>query len=59
MDAGGTAQVHQEQPRLTCRTSRFLPNLSGQRFSKFTTVYNVVAFLHDGTGVTTLQLEKQ
>jgi len=59
MDAGGTAQIHQDQPRLTVLTND-LPNLSVADVIRIgTTLYNVVAFLHDGTGVTTIQLEKQ
>lgn len=58
MDAGGTAQVHQEQPRFTCRTTDVSSVASGQTITISGTTYNIVAWIHDGTGVTILQLEK-
>lgn len=59
MDAGGTAMVHQEQPRFTCRTTDVSSIASGQTLVIDGTTYNIIAWLHDGTGVTTIQLEKQ
>ena len=59
MDAGGTALVHQEQPRFTCRTTDVSSIAAGQTLVINSTTYNVTAWLHDGTGVTTIQLEKQ
>ena len=59
MDAGGTAQVHQEQPRFTCRTTDISSIASGQTLVVNSTTYKVVAWIDDGTGVTTIQLEKQ
>lgn len=59
LDAGGMALVHQEQPRLTCKTSD-VPYIAEDDFIVHDSVnYRVVAWIHDGTGVTTIQLEKQ
>ena len=58
MDAGGTAQVHQQQPRFTCRTIDVSSVSSGQTIAISGVTYNIVAWIHDGTGVTVLQLEK-
>jgi hypothetical protein len=58
MDAGGTAQVHQEQPRFTCRTIDVSGLASGDTITINAITYNIVAWIHDGTGVTVLQLEK-
>ena len=58
MDAGGTAQVHQEQPRFTCRTTDVSSVASGDTIEINAVTYNIVAWIHDGTGVTVLQLEK-
>lgn len=58
MDAGGTAQVHQQQPRFTCRTTDVSGVASGDTITISAVDYNIVAWIHDGTGVTVLQLEK-
>ena len=59
VDAGGIAAVHQEQPRFTCKTAD-VSNIAEDDFIVISNVeYRVVAWLHDGTGVTTIQLEKQ
>jgi hypothetical protein len=59
VDAGGIASVHQEQPRFTCRTTD-VPYIAENDVIIVSSIeYRVVAWLHDGTGVTTLQLEKQ
>ena len=58
VDAGGFVQVHQEQPRLTCRTAD-VPTIAEDKAMVIDTVnYVVKAWVHDGTGVTTVQLEK-
>jgi hypothetical protein len=58
IDAGGFVQVHQEQPRLTCKTSD-LSNISEDDVMIVSSVeYRVVGWIHDGTGVTEVQLEK-
>ena len=58
VDAGGYATVHQEQPRFTCRTSD-VPNIAYDDAIVISgTVYYVRAWIHDGTGVTVIQLEK-
>lgn len=59
MDAGGIASVHQEQPRFTCKTAD-VPSIAEDDCIIVNSIeYRVVAWLHDGTGVTTIQLEKQ
>ena len=59
VDAGGMALVHQEQPRLTCKTTD-VPYIAEDDYFIINTVeYRVVAWVHDGTGVTTIHLEKQ
>jgi len=58
VDAGGYVQVHQEQPRLTCRTAD-VPSIAEDNQMVINTVtYDIKAWVHDGTGVTTVQLEK-
>ena len=59
LDAGGMALVHQEQPRLTCKTSDVSNIAEDDRIVHNSVIYRIVAFIHDGTGVTTIQLEKQ
>lgn len=58
VDAGGFAQVHQEQPRFTCRTADVPSVAEGQAITISSVAYEIKAWVHDGTGVTTLQLEK-
>jgi hypothetical protein len=59
VDAGGFVSVHEEQPRLTCRTTD-IPNISETDEMIIADVtYKVRAWVHDGTGVTTVQLERQ
>ena len=58
VDNGGFVTVHQEQPRLTCRTSD-LPSVGEGEVMVISGVnYAVRAWVHDGTGITTVQLEK-
>lgn len=58
VDAGGRAAVHEEQPRLTCKTSD-VPYIAYGDVMKISSVtYNVRAWIHDGTGETVVQLEK-
>lgn len=58
VDAGGFAQVHQEQPRLTVRTSDIPTIGEGEVMVILGANYAVRAWIHDGTGVTEVQLEK-
>jgi hypothetical protein len=58
VEAGGFVQVHQEQPRLTCRTIDVPSIAEGQAMVIAGTNYVIRAWIHDGTGVTTLRLEK-
>ena len=58
VDNGGFVTVHQEQPQLTCRTSD-LPSVGeGEVMVISGVTYVVRAWIHDGTGVTVVQLEK-
>lgn len=59
VDAGGFVSVHEEQPRLTCRTTD-VPSIAQDQTMVISAVtYKVKAWIHDGTGVTTVQLERQ
>lgn len=59
VDAGGFVSVHEEQPRVTCRTTD-IPYISETDEMIVSGVtYKVRAWVHDGTGVTTVQLERQ
>jgi hypothetical protein len=59
VDAGGFVSVHQEQPRLTCRTTDVPSIAEDQTMVISGATYKVRAWIHDGTGVTVVQLEKQ
>jgi len=51
--------VHQEQPRFMCKTGD-VPYIAEDDFLIISSInYRVVAWVHDGTGVTTIHLEKQ
>jgi hypothetical protein len=58
IDNGGFVTVHQEQPRLTCKTSDVPSIGEGEIMLISGTNYVVRAWIHDGTGVTAVQLEK-
>jgi hypothetical protein len=59
VETGGFVPVHEEQPRFTCRTSD-IPNIVEiDEIVISGTVYTIRAWVHDGTGVTVLQLEKK
>ena len=59
VEAGGFVPVHEEQPRLTCRTAD-VPSITYDQVMVIASVtYKVKAWVHDGTGVTTVQLERQ
>lgn len=58
VETGGYVSVHEEQPRLTCRTTD-LPSIAYNQAMIINAVtYYVRAWIHDGTGVTVIQLEK-
>jgi len=58
VDSGGFVQVHEEQPRFTCTTSS-VPNIvESDQIVLSGTNYTVRAWVHDGTGVTIIQLER-
>jgi len=58
IDGGGLITVHQEQPRLTARTVDLGSIAEGQAMVIDSVNYTIQAFIHDGTGVTVVQLEK-
>ena len=58
IDGGGLVTVHQEQPRLTAKTVDLSSIAEGQAMVIDSVNYTVQAFIHDGTGVTVVQLEK-
>jgi hypothetical protein len=58
VDAGGYVSVHQEQPRVTCRTSDVSDIKEGDVFVISGVEYTVRHWVHDGTGVTVVGLEK-
>ena len=58
IDAGGFAQVHQEQPRLTVRTIDVPSIGEGEAVVVNGVTYAIRAWIHDGTGVTEIRLEK-
>lgn len=58
IDAGGHVAVHQEQPRFTCKTSD-IPNIAYDDAIIIAGVeYYVRAWVHNGQGVSEIQLEK-
>jgi hypothetical protein len=59
VDAGGFVPVHEEQPRLTCRTVDIPSIAYDQTMVILGVTYKVKAWVHDGTGVTVVQLERQ
>lgn len=59
VDVGGAVPVHQEQPRVKCRTID-VPNISENDEMLIGGVrYVVRMWQHDGTGVSDVMLEKQ
>ena len=58
VDTGGYVAVHEEQPRLTCRTADVSSISYNQTMVINAVTYYVRAWIHDGTGVTVVQLEK-
>ena len=59
VDSGGFIPVHEEQPRFTCRTADIPTIAEGDTLLLSGVTYKIRAWVHDGTGVTTLQMEKQ
>jgi hypothetical protein len=59
VEAGGFTTVHEQQPRFTCRTSDIPTVAEGDTLLINSVTYTIRAWVHDGTGVTTLQLEVQ
>lgn len=59
VDAGGFVSVHQEQPRFTCRTVDVSEIAEDDQLIISGVTYTVRAWIHDGTGVTVIQLERR
>ena len=59
VDTGGFVSLHEEQPRITCRTIDVPYVAETDQVIVSGVTYKVRAWVHDGTGVTTLQLERQ
>lgn len=58
VDAGGFTTVHQQQPRFICRTAD-VPDIAYDDMLTISSVdYYVRAWIHNGQGVTEIQLEK-
>lgn len=57
VEAGGFVPVHEEQPRFTCRTADVSGVSDGDEIVISGTTYTIRAWVHDGTGVSVLQLE--
>ena len=57
VEAGGFVPVHEEQPRFTCRTADVSGVSDGDAIVINGVSYTIRAWVHDGTGVTVLQLE--
>ena len=58
-DAGGFVPVHQENPQFTCRTID-VPNVAYNDMLIISgDTYAVRSWVHNGLGLTVLQLEKQ
>ena len=58
VDTGAYVSVHEEQPRFTCRTTDVSSISYNQAMVINAVTYYVRAWIHDGTGVTVVQLEK-
>ena len=59
VDAGGFVDVHEEQPRLTCKTTS-VPSIAYDDTMVISSVtYKVRAWVHNGVGLSTIQLERQ
>lgn len=58
VETGGYVAVHEEQPRFTCRTQDLTGLVEGSSLVVSGVSYSIRAWVHDGTGVTILQLEK-
>ena len=58
VETGGFVPVHEEQPRFTCRTQDVSSISDADTLVVNAVTYNVRVWVHDGTGVTVLQLEK-
>jgi len=58
VDSGGFVQIHEEQPRFTCKTSDVPNIIETDEFVISGLEYTVRAWVHDGTGVTVIQLER-
>jgi hypothetical protein len=58
VEGGGAVEVHQEQPMVTCRTADVPALAQGDAMTIGALAYVVRSWIHDGTGVTAINLEK-
>lgn len=59
VDAGGFVDVHEEQPRLACKTTS-VPNIAYDDTMVISSVtYKVRAWQHNGVGLSNIFLERQ
>lgn len=58
VETGGFVAVHQEQPRVSCKTADIGSIQEGDIFQISGVEYLVKSWVHDGTGVTDVSLEK-
>lgn len=58
VDAGGSVEVHQADPKLTCKTADVPSLAEGDALTINGVSYRAVSWIHDGTGITEIELEK-
>ena len=58
VDAGGGVPMAVRQPRFNCRTADVSGAVDGDALTVNSTAYTIRVVDHDGTGMTTLALEK-
>lgn len=58
VDTGGFVPVHEERPRVTCRTQDVQSIGEGDSFTISGVSFTVRVWTHDGVGVTTVHLER-
>jgi len=58
IEAGGSVTMAVRQPRFLCRTADISAAADGDALTVNSTAYTIRVVDHDGTGMTTLELEK-
>jgi hypothetical protein len=58
VDAGGSVEVHQADPKLTCKTADVPSLTEGDAMTINGVPYRAMSWVHDGTGMTEIELEK-